>query len=303
VQTNTSKAARTTVLELETGMIVPPPEKSPVGDAGVMMSTVMCFSAAVNEAGKWELPTGMSLEMASCSTCRPVDENLISKEDTIKVSGLAPVAATPAAVKDPICVIEPGGHVSAESVLLHNNEPLTTWNLDKGQILRAPIAEESALQLHRLCTPFLCGSQALPCSPRRVLKLVERFEVIATGRDAQLQVLSSHPDDAAPWPHLLYTMKVKMVEIGGLERQLQAARLPHIMPLCGVDCDLSMTDRQAANVQAEQVLTFGERGDTQSPAPALIFEEPVVKRGVLSDLLPTNSQQLAEASIEAVLTN
>jgi hypothetical protein len=64
-----------------------------------------------------------------------------------------------------------------------------------------------------------------------------------------------------------------------------------------------MTDHQAANVRAEKVLTFGERGDTQSPAPALIFEEPAVKCGVLSDLLPTSSQQPAEASIKAMLTS
>ncbi|KAJ7825689.1 hypothetical protein B0H14DRAFT_2596377 [Mycena olivaceomarginata] len=289
VQTSTSEAARTTVLELETGMIIPPPEKSPVGDAGVAMSTAMCLSAAVNEVGKRELPTGMPLEMASCSARRSVDENSISKEDTVKVSGLAPIAATPAAVKDPICTIEPGGHVSAESVIPHDNEPLTTWNLDKGQILCAPIAEESASQLHRLRSPSLCGLQALPCSPGRVSKLVERFEAIATGRGMQSQASSSHPDDAAPWPRLPYTAKTKMVEIGGLERQLQAACSPHMMPLCGVD--------------SEQVLTFGKRGDTQSPAPALIFEEPAVKRGVLSDLLPTNGQQPAEASIEAVLTS
>jgi hypothetical protein len=94
-----------------------------------------------------------------------------------------------------------------------------------------------------------------------------------------------------------------MVEIGGLERQLQATRLPRAMPLCGVDCASSMTDRQAANVRAEQVLTFSERGDAQSPAPALILEEPVVERGGLSNLLPTNGQQPAEASIKAVLTS
>jgi hypothetical protein len=135
------------------------------------------------------------------------------------------------------------------------------------------------------------------------LKPFEHFKAIATGRGVQLQASSSHPDDAAPRPRLLYTAKAKIVEIGGLERQLQAACLPHTMPLCSVNCDSSMTDREAANVQAEQVLTFSERGDTQSPTPALIFEEPMIEHGGLSDLLPTNGQQPAEVSIKAVLTS
>jgi hypothetical protein len=75
------------------------------------------------------------------------------------------------------------------------------------------------------------------------------------------------------------------------------------MSLRGVDCDSSMTNCQAANAGAEQVFTFSEKGDAQSPAPALVFDEPAVERGGLSDLLFANGQQRAEASVEAVLTS
>ncbi|KAJ7767593.1 hypothetical protein B0H14DRAFT_2633026 [Mycena olivaceomarginata] len=323
---------------------VSPPDRFPCAEAA--SATVTTSAILRLSVPKSAQPT-VSYRESSPVAVRSLVTDSVSKQEVIQGSNHTPVAALPAAVKDPPYTVEIGGLEQNSQgrveyiASLQSHGSLTARNWDKGQTLRTPRAEESASQLHGLRTPSLCGSQAPVRSPSRVSKLVERFKAITTGGGAQSQASASHPDDAVPRPRLPYAAKAKMVEIGGLGRQQATVKCPagaQDVRLLTTEAIVRMTERaalpsstrapsvpparvatghaeqiawratetrhrQAANAGAEQVFTFSERGDAQSPAPALVFDEPAVERGGLSDLLSANGQQHAEVSVKAVLTS